>query len=96
MILYTNCDVRNKLANKISRQRYKRTCITFLKVLSRNAIKNSFHRHLKSRVLVSVITRFRLFLATYKQFCSLKQCAVCYKMDFQNTSHVVTCFPDNN
>ena len=42
MILYTNCDVRNKLANKISRQRYKRTCITFLKVLSHNAIKIRF------------------------------------------------------
>ena len=36
--------------------------------------------------------RLKLVLVTYKQFCLLKRCGVCYKMDFNNNSHVVTCF----
>ena len=31
----------------------------------------------------------KLILVTCKQFCLAKRCPICYKMDFQNTSHVV-------
>ena len=33
--------------------------------------------------------RLKLILVTYEQFCLAKRCPICYKMDFQNTSHVV-------
>ena len=33
--------------------------------------------------------RLKLILVTCKQFCLPKRCAACYKMNFQNTSHVV-------
>ena len=33
--------------------------------------------------------RLKLILVTCKQFCLAKRCPICYKMDFQNTSHVV-------
>ena len=36
------------------------------------------------------INVLKLFLLTCKQFCSLKRCGVCYKVDFSNTSYVVT------
>ena len=39
----------------------------------------------------SCYNRLKLVLVTCKQFCSLKRCGVCYKMDFNNNSHVVTC-----
>ena len=34
--------------------------------------------------------RLKLVLETCKQFCSLKRCVVCYRMDFNNTFHVET------
>ena len=37
--------------------------------------------------------RLKLVSRPCKQFCSLERCGVCYKMDIQNTSHVVTRFP---
>ena len=33
--------------------------------------------------------RLKLILVTCEQFCLAKRCPICYKMDFQNTSHVV-------
>ena len=33
--------------------------------------------------------RLKLILLTCEQFCLAKQCPICYKIDFQNTSHVV-------
>ena len=33
--------------------------------------------------------RLKLILVTCVQFCLAKRCPICYKMDFQNTSHVV-------
>ena len=33
--------------------------------------------------------RLKLILVTFEQFCLAKRCPICYKMDFQNTSHVV-------
>ena len=33
--------------------------------------------------------RLKLILVACEQFCLVKRCLVCYKMDFQNTSHVV-------
>ena len=33
--------------------------------------------------------RLKLILVTCEQFCLAKRCPICYKIDFQNTSHVV-------
>ena len=33
--------------------------------------------------------RLKFILVACKQFCLAKLCPICYKMDFQNTSHVV-------
>ena len=33
--------------------------------------------------------RLKHILVTSKQFCLVKRCPICYKMDFQNTFHVV-------
>ena len=33
--------------------------------------------------------RLTFILVACKQFCLAKRCPICYKMDFQNTSHVV-------
>ena len=35
------------------------------------------------------LKRLKLILVTCEQFCLTKRCPICYKMDFQNTSHVV-------